>query len=178
LAHELTINYIKDLTDEEIIELAEGFNEGLVEEYNIVLSTYELDIEDDIKELETSYENEEITKDEYEAESVKLTTEKKQLKIDLDKMFEKLKSIVFEASFDKYLDEMQHTVSWLKDYGWWENGKPHPDAFKRGIVSIDEDSVVSDLASGQDLDYFSNNGEYWRQSVGNTFYYIIPTDVY
>ena len=183
LAHELTTSFINDLTDEEIIELAENFNEEKVEDYKIMLSTYELDIEDDIKELEDSYEKEGITRTEYEKEILKLTTEKKQLKTDLDRTFEKLKQIVYEAHHERYIEDMQHTVRWLKDWGWWEadklgrHGKPHPDAIKRGIVSIDEDAVITDLAGGYDLDEFSSNGDWFRKQIDGNFYYIIPTEV-
>ena len=177
LAQELTDSYVSDLSENDIIEMVREFREETVEEYEILLSTYEQDIEEDIEELEDSYQKEEISNQEYEKEKVKLETEKKQLKLDIERSFEGMKSVVQEALYDRYIDEMQNPVEWLKDWGWWEDGKPHPKAFEKDILGIDEDALVTDLADQQDIEYFSSNGDYWRQEIDNTFYYIIPTDV-
>jgi hypothetical protein len=177
LAQELTDSYISDLSEDDILEMAREFREETVEEYGILLSTYELDIEEDIEELETSYQNEEIGDEEYGITKTKLTNEKKQLKLDIERTFEGLKGVVQEALNERYIDEMQNPVEWLKDWGWWEDGKPHPKAFEKDILGIDEDALVTDLADQQDIEYFSSTGDYWRQEIDNTFYYIIPTDV-
>jgi len=176
LAQDLADSYIKDLTDEEILEMAMEFEEGMVEEYNMLLTTKD-DLNHQLLDLEKSFGGEEISKNEYDKEVSQLEMEKKEVIKDINNYFEKIKKTVFNMFFERYIDEMQTPVEWLKDWGWWENGKPHPKAIENDILGIDEDALVRDLGDGLDVEYFSRNGDYWRVDIGGTFYWIIPTDV-
>lgn len=177
LADELTESYVGDLSEEDIISMAEDFEEDSTEPYKTSLLRYEEDIDREVGELEDSYQNEEITEDDYLTKKNKLEDEKKTLKADLDKEFRRLKEIVRDATYERYRDDMRNPISWLKDWGWWENGKPHPKAFENGMIGIDMDELITDLADMQDAENFSYTGEYWRRNIDNTFYYIFPTDV-
>lgn len=178
LAKELTDNHIEDQSDEDVLDFAKHSNtiKQYWEEYGITSSVQD-DLDEELEEISEQLSVEDITLDEYTIERDRLESEKKDLIKDLDKLFRTIKNMVYDVMYDDYIQQMQHPFEWLKDWGWVEKGQISPDAFKRGIVGVDEEALVVDYASGLDNDYFSSTGRWHEVRVGGTYYYIFPTDV-
>ena len=176
IARELTDSYIDDLSDEEILDN--------VKPYQKENHTYYLNLQKNLKTIDTyidnlkkSFQEEEISKYEYEIKLGMINTDRKKTENELNNLFDYMKGKLYNVYKERYIEEMQDPIRWMKDWGWWENGKPSKDAFDRGLIGIDEEAVVTDLANGRDVDYFSSTGDYWWVQVADNFYYIIPTDI-
>lgn len=176
IARELTDSYIDDLSDEEILDNVEPFQKEN--------HTYYLNLQKNLKTIDTyidnlkkSFQEEEISKYEYEIKLGGINKDRKKIENELNDLFDYMKAKLYNVYKERYIEEMQDPIRWMKDWGWWEDGKPSKDAFDRGLVGIDEEAVVTDLANGRDVDYFSSTGDYWMVQIAGTFYYIIPTDI-
>jgi hypothetical protein len=176
VSHDLATNYIENLSDEEILDDVQPLQ---IENYRYYLNL-QINLKNTdrfIDDLKKSFQEEEITKVEYEIKLSRISEERKKTEDELNKTFEYLKGRLYNHYRLKYIDEMQNPIRWMKDWGYWEDGKPTPESIRIGIIGIDEEAVINDLASGRDIDYFSSTGDYWRVQVVDNFYYIIPTDI-
>ena len=68
-------------------------------------------------------------------------------------------------------------VDWLEEFGYY-NRKTGLDkyAIKRGIVGVDRDELIQDLANDLDYNYFSTNNRYDEVTIGGEGYYIFKAD--
>lgn len=177
LATELTNNYIDDLNDKEILEQVKDIFTfevyGVYENSLITLKEFD----EDFKNLETEYQNEEITKTQYETELANLEEEKKHLKSFLEDRLKYLRSLLWDKVNTDYFYEMDDTVKWLKEYGWWGKNRPDPTVFDKGIINVDMESLTIDLADELEDEYFSSGAPISMVDVGGNIYRIMPTDI-
>lgn len=186
IADEMADNWISDLSDDEILEEAERFTKKpfilkgmkeLLDDY-MISSGVESDLEGEEVELDGKIEREEITPSEYSAELDRIHEEGKELTKYLERQLNLIKDKLRRNYSREYEYEMENNpVRWLKDFGWWENDKPIERALKDGIVSIDEESVLSDFEGYISEEYFSSTGYYNTVNIGGDTYYIFPTDI-
>ena len=177
LATELVNSYISDLDNQDIVNISKdyGVSEEEIENYNVILSMKDV-FDDDISELESNYGLEKITKNEYEQKLHKILNDKIEYKNYIDETLQRIKNRVINRLYIQYIEEMEDPVTWLKNYGWWEDGEPHRDAFIRGIIKIDEGELVRALVDRVNPSFLSINGMYSTININDTNYYIFPTD--
>ena len=177
LATELTNNYINDLTEKEILEQVKDiFTFEVYGVYENSLTTLK-EFDEDFKNLEDEYQNETITKTQYETELANLEEEKKDLKSFLEDRLIYLRSLLWDKINTDYFYEMNDVVKWLKEYGWWDKGKPVPKVYESGIITIDLAELIIDYVDNTPNEIFSDGAPIARVNVGGNIYYIIPTDI-
>lgn len=176
MAEELTNNYMEDLDDEQIVSVASDYNtlQPYVDRYKELRSNL-LGIKNVISELENRFQNEDLSRDEYQNKIDQLTQTKIRIGQDVRESFLTIIRELKERIYLTYIKEMEHPITWLKNYGWWEDGKPHPEAFERGIISIDEDALINRLTGTIDYDYFSEGEPVEKVNIGGENYYLFKT---
>jgi len=174
VADDMASSYIEDLSDEDIIDEAERvFKKSghrileVMGEYKINQSIFETN-QEEIEELEGKdelTEEEELELDELQQENDGIEKSNERILINIREALEN------DYSND-YEDRLKRDpLDWLWEMGYYskKTGEIAKSAFDNGLVEVDEDKMVDDIARDTDLDLF---GTYDEITVGGTNYYV------
>ena len=174
VADDMADSYIGDLRDEDFIDDVERAfkNSGhwsvdKLEEYKINQGIFESN-QEEIDELESKdelTEEEEMDLDELQKENDGIETHN-------EKILNSLRDALREDYSNDYEDRLKRNpLDWLWEMGYYskKTGEIEKSAFDHGLVEVDEDKMVDDIARDADLDTF---GSYDEITVGGTNYYV------
>ena len=89
-----------------------------------------------------------------------------------EKILNSLRDALREDYSNDYEDRLKRNpLDWLWEMGYYskKTGEIEKSAFDHGLVEVDEDKMVDDIARDADLDTF---GSYDEITVGGTNYYV------
>jgi len=177
IAQDFADSRIEDLSDEEVLEEASRIRGGIsgrVERYEINKSIFESN-EEEIDELESK---EELTTEEgVELDDLKL--ENRELKKDLEKDFKNIRNSLRDDYFEYEINRLEREpLDWLSEMGYFN---PKTNEFEKsafsGLLGVNRDELVQDLADDLDMEYFSEYGDYSELEMLGENYYIFKVDM-
>ena len=177
IAQDFADSRIEDLSDEEVLEEASRIRGGIsgrVEIYEINKGIFESN-EEEIDELESK---EELTTEEgVELDDLKL--ENRELKKDLEKDFKNIRNSLRDDYFEYEINRLEREpLDWLSEMGYFN---PKTNEFEKsafsGLLGINRDELVQDLADDLDMEYFSEYGDYSELEMLGENYYIFKVDM-
>jgi hypothetical protein len=176
MASEEADYYVDDIDDDDLIEYAKGYSidiDNLIEEYNVNSGILE-GFDDEISELMTKLEQQEISEEEYKEEMEEYEKEKEEMEEYQPKLLQRIREKYREQIYYEKLNYMEDQPwEWLLDIGWASRRDGlSRDALNRGIVEIDRDEVINDLLDNWDFEVLSSNGQWDEVNVGGETYYI------
>ena len=177
IAQDFADSRIEDLSDEEVLEEASRIRGGIsgrVERYEINKGIFESN-EEEIDELESK---EELTTEEgVELDDLKL--ENRELEKDLEKDFMNIRNSLRDNYFEYEINRLEREpLDWLSEMGYFN---PKTNEFEKsafsGLLGINRDELVQDLADDLDMEYFSDYGDYSELEMLGENYYIFKVDM-
>jgi hypothetical protein len=177
IAQDFADNRIEDLSDEEVLEEASRIRGGIsgrAERYEINKGIFESN-EEEIDELESK---EELTTEEgVELDDLKL--ENRELEKDLEKDFKNIRNSLRDDYFEYEINRLEREpLDWLSEMGYFN---PKTNEFEKsafsGLLGINRDELVQDLADDLDMEYFSEYGDYSELEMLGENYYIFKVDM-
>lgn len=177
IAQDFADNRIEDLSDEEVLEEASRIRGGIsgrAERYEINKGIFESN-EEEIDELESK---EELTTEEgVELDDLKL--ENRELEKDLEKDFKNIRNSLRDNYFEYEINRLEREpLDWLSEMGYFN---PKTNEFEKsafsGLLGINRDELVQDLADDLDMEYFSEYGDYSELEMLGENYYIFKVDM-
>jgi hypothetical protein len=145
-----------------------------VERYEINKGIFESN-EEEIDELESK---EELTTEEgVELDDLKL--ENRELEKDLEKDFKNIRNSLRDNYFEYEINRLEREpLDWLSEMGYFN---PKTNEFEKaafsGLLGINRDELVQDLADDLDMEYFSDYGDYSELEMLGENYYIFKVDM-
>ena len=174
VADDMADSYIEDLSDEDIIDEAERvFKKSghrileVMEEYKVNQSIFETNQE----EIEGLEGKDELTEEE-ELELDELQQENDGIEKSNERILINIREALENDYSNDYEDRLKRNpLDWLWEMGYYskKTGEIEKSAFDHGLVEVDEDKMVDDIARDADLDTF---GSYDEITVGGTNYYV------
>ena len=176
IASDMADSYIGDLSDEDVIEEGKRYKmtKELSEEWSINQAIFETNKEE-IDEMWERYDN--LTEEE-EAELKELEEENEGIEKTNENILKTIRDRIREDYRSEYVDRMTNDpIDWLSEFGYYsrKNGLDK-EAIKRGIVGVDRDELIQDLANDLDYSYFSSNDRYDEITIEGERYYIFKYD--
>ena len=177
IASDYADSRIEDLSDEDVIDEALRYSKNLrekAEEYEINKGIFESN-EEEIDELESK---DGLTEEEsQELEDLKL--ENSELNQDLNRDFKYIRDTLRDEYYDyEYSRMSDDPMDWLWEMGYYSKKDGFDrSVFRSGLISIDEEQLIQDLAEDQEFDYFDEMGNYSSIDVDGETYYIFRVSV-
>ena len=176
IASDMADSYIEDLSDEEVINEGKRYKttKEWSEEWSVNHAIFETN-QGDIDDMWEKYGD--LTEEE-EIELKELETENEDIEKTNENILKTIRDRIHEDYRSDYVERMaSDPVDWLEEFGYY-NRKTGLDkyAIKRGIVGVDRDELIQDLANDLDYNYFSTNNRYDEVTIGGEGYYIFKAD--
>ncbi|MFN7656320.1 MAG: hypothetical protein ACK5OW_00860 [bacterium] len=175
IASEDATFYVDDISDDDLIDYAKGYSDdidNLIEEYNINSGILE-GFDDEISELMTKLEQQEISEEEYKKEMEEYEAEKEEMEEYQPKLLERIREKYRDEIYKDKLRQMEDDPwDWLREMGWADRNGLSKNAINSGLVEINRESLIDDLVDGWDFEVLSDDGRWDEVNVDSRTYYI------
>jgi hypothetical protein len=177
IANDMAESYAGDLDNDDILHEGKRLDKetkAMVEEWELNQSFMETN-QEEIDEMMERYgeldenEEQELSELEIENESIEKTN---------DKLLESIKNRLRDDYYEHYVSRLtDDPLDWLEEFGYWSSRTGlEKSVIKNGLVGIDENELINDMADDLDYEYFSRTGSYEYLNIEGDRYYIFPTD--